>query len=82
MPKKTSWLNLNALSVDVGECGDQLSAGQKQCIAIARALIRNPQILILDEATSHMDCSTQQAVRTPLELILKSFNLINTKSAQ
>ncbi|XP_056626525.1 antigen peptide transporter 2 [Triplophysa dalaica] len=54
---------------DVGECGDQLSAGQKQCIALARALIRNPQILILDEATSHMDCSTQQAIQDVLNNI-------------
>ncbi|XP_051958977.1 antigen peptide transporter 2 isoform X2 [Xyrauchen texanus] len=52
---------------DVGECGDQLSAGQKQCIAIARALIRNPQILILDEATSDTDYTAQQAVRTSLK---------------
>ncbi|XP_056111612.1 antigen peptide transporter 2 [Rhinichthys klamathensis goyatoka] len=56
-------------NTDVGECGDQLSAGQKQCIAIARALIRDPQILILDEATSHMDCSTQQAVQDVLNSI-------------
>ncbi|XP_005156356.1 antigen peptide transporter 2 [Danio rerio] len=54
---------------DVGECGGQLSAGQKQCIAIARALIRNPQILILDEATSHMDSSTQQAIQDVLNSI-------------
>ncbi|KAA0725147.1 Antigen peptide transporter 2 [Triplophysa tibetana] len=56
-------------NTDVGECGDQLSAGQKQCIALARALIRNPQILILDEATSHMDCSTQQAIQYVLNNI-------------
>ncbi|KAG5262402.1 hypothetical protein AALO_G00274760 [Alosa alosa] len=51
---------------DVGECGDQLSAGQKQCIAIARALVRRPQILILDEATSSMDVNTQEAVQAVL----------------
>uniref|UniRef100_A0A4W5Q195 Transporter associated with antigen processing, subunit type t, teleost specific n=1 Tax=Hucho hucho TaxID=62062 RepID=A0A4W5Q195_9TELE len=48
---------------DVGECGGQLSSGQKQCIAIARALVREPQVLILDEATSGMDINTQHAVQ-------------------
>ncbi|KAI1886598.1 hypothetical protein AGOR_G00197460 [Albula goreensis] len=48
---------------DVGERGAQLSAGQKQCIAIARALVRDPQILILDEATSCMDLDTQLAMQ-------------------
>ncbi|XP_063077915.1 antigen peptide transporter 2 [Engraulis encrasicolus] len=48
---------------DVGESGDQLSKGEKQCIAIARALVRRPQILILDEATSSMDVNTEHAVQ-------------------
>uniref|UniRef100_A0A6Q2Y4U2 Transporter associated with antigen processing, subunit type t, teleost specific n=1 Tax=Esox lucius TaxID=8010 RepID=A0A6Q2Y4U2_ESOLU len=47
----------------VGECGDQLSSGQKQCIAIARALVREPQVLILDEATRGMDVNTEHAVK-------------------
>ncbi|XP_012692561.2 antigen peptide transporter 2 [Clupea harengus] len=53
-------------NTDVGECGGQLSSGQKQCIAIARALVRRPQILILDECTSSMDVNTQEAVQAVL----------------
>ncbi|KAJ7987546.1 hypothetical protein DPEC_G00327610 [Dallia pectoralis] len=51
---------------DVGECGEQLSSGQKQCIAIARALVREPQVLVLDEATRGMDGNTEHAVKEVL----------------
>ncbi|KAM6951865.1 antigen peptide transporter 2 [Aplochiton taeniatus] len=51
---------------DVGELGGQLSIGQKQCIAIARALVREPQILILDEATNSLDINMQNQVQAVL----------------
>lgn len=53
----------NGYDTDAGETGGKLSSGQKQCIAIARALVRDPQVLILDEATSSLDVNMQHAMQ-------------------
>jgi ATP-binding cassette subfamily B protein/ATP-binding cassette subfamily C protein/ATP-binding cassette subfamily B multidrug efflux pump len=53
----------------LGEGGSRLSVGQKQLIAIARALAGTPRILLLDEATSHIDSQTEQIVQAALDAL-------------
>ncbi len=59
------------LATPVGERGVQLSGGQRQRIAIARAFLKNAPVLILDEATSHLDTLSEMQVRQALDTLMR-----------
>jgi ATP-binding cassette subfamily B protein len=56
----------------IGERGQKLSGGQQQRLAIARAILKNPPVLILDEATSAVDNETEAAIQRSLEKITQN----------
>ena len=60
----------DGIETEVGERGVQLSAGQRQLVAFARALLAEPRILILDEATSNVDVRTERTIEKGLERLL------------
>lgn len=63
-------------SLNIGENGDNLSTGQKHLVALARSLVNNPKILILDEPTTGLDIGLEQSVINRLEPIVKDKTLL------
>jgi ABC-type multidrug transport system fused ATPase/permease subunit len=69
----SSWLEttVHGLDTEVGARGELLSAGERQLVSIARAYLRDPDVLILDEATSAVDPATEVRISRALERLMK-----------
>lgn len=62
----------NGIHTNIGDSGNKLSGGQKQRLSIARAVLKNPPIMILDEATSALDTESEKLVQVALENMMKN----------
>jgi len=62
----------NGIETNIGDSGNKLSGGQKQRLSIARAVLKNPPIMILDEATSALDTESEQLVQKALEQLMEN----------
>ncbi len=61
----------HGLDTDVGEGGELLSTGEKQLISFARAILADPRILVLDEATSSVDTMTEQKIQSAIDTVIR-----------
>ena len=62
----------NGIDTNIGDAGGKLSGGQKQRLSIARAVLKNPPIMILDEATSALDTESEKLVQDALEKMMQN----------